>query len=324
VAAHHHVAADSPSDFARLARFLAGRATGVVLGGGGTRCFAHIGVIRALEEAGIEIDAIGGTSMGAYLAAQYALGWDPARMRAFNRETWVRVRPMQDYTLPVLSLLTGRGFRKVARDIAGEAAIEDLAMRFFCVSSNLTRARIVAHRLGPLWRGMVASISVPGLMPPVAEGGDLLVDGAVLNNLPVDVMRSLCEGTVIASDVSPLVDLAVDPGVGLSSGLWSRLFPWRRARPDGPKPPTVVDVLSRVSTLNSTVATEVVKKQADLYLHPPTEDFTVVDWERADALMDVGYEYATRAVGEWIARGKGGEGPRRRTSGIFARGQVPR
>jgi predicted acylesterase/phospholipase RssA len=326
VAAHHHVAADSPSDFSRLARFLAGRATGLVLGGGGTRCFAHVGVIRALEEAGVEIDVIGGTSMGAYIAAQYALGWDHARMRAYNRETWVRVRPMQDYTFPVLSLLTGRGFRKVARDIAGDTAIEDLATRFFCVSSNLTRARIVTHRQGPLWRGMVASISVPGLTPPVAEGGDLLVDGAVLDNLPVDVMRALCDGTVIASDVSPAVDLAVDPGAGVSAGLWSRLSPWRAARSGGRKPPTIVDVLSRVSTLNSTVATEAVKRQADLYLHPPTEDFTVVDWKRAEALVDVGYAYAVRAVDEWLARAKGSSATlRRRLSGIgAARGQAPR
>jgi len=327
VTAHHHVVADSPADFSRLARFLAGRATGLVLGGGGTRCFAHVGVIRALEEAGIAIDVIGGTSMGAFIAAQYALGWDHARMRAYNRETWVRVRPMQDYTLPVLSLLTGRGFRKVARDIAGDAAIEDLATRFFCVSSNLTRARIMTHRQGPLWRAMVASISVPGLTPPVADDGDLLVDGAVLDNVPVDVMRQFCDGTVIASDVSPLVDLAVDPGTGVSAGLWSRLSPWGGTRAGGRKPPTIVDVLSRVSTLNSTIAVEAMKSQANLYLRPPTEDFTVVDWKRAEALIDVGYEYAVRAVDEWIAGGKGSaQAPRRRVSmiGPSARSKAPR
>lgn len=327
VTAHHHVVVDSAADFSRLARFLAGRATGLVLGGGGTRCFAHIGVIRALWEAGIAIDVIGGTSMGAFIAAQYALGWDHARMRAYNRDTWLRVRPMQDYTLPVLSLLTGAGFRKVARDIAGEAEIEDLATRFFCVSSNLTRARSMVHQQGPLWRGMVASISVPGLTPPVVEGGDLLVDGAVLDNVPIDVMRHVCDGTVIASDVSPLVDLAVDAEAGVSPGLWRRIAPWGGGPADGRKAPTIVDVLSRVSSLNSTVAIEAMKRHANLYLHPPTEEFTVVDWKRAEALIDVGYEYAVQAVGEWIARGKGaGESSARRISMIVppARKKAPR
>lgn len=327
VTAHHHVVVDSQADFSRLARFLAGRATGLVLGGGGTRCFAHVGVIRALEEAGIVIDVVGGTSMGAFIAAQYALGWDHARMRAYNEETWVRVRPMRDYTLPVLSLLTGRGFRKVARDIAGEAEIEDLATRFFCVSSNLTRARVMTHQQGPLWRALVASISVPGLTPPVNDGGDLLVDGAVLDNVPIDVMRQLCDGTVIASDVSPLVDLAVDPEAGVSPGLWRR-FAARGGTPaDGRKPPTIVDVLSRVSSLNSTVAIEAMKRQANLYLHPPTEEFTVVDWKRAEELIDAGYRYAVQAVGDWVARGKGSaEAPRRRVSMIIppARRKAPR
>jgi len=91
----YHVALDRRSDMDRLGRLLTGRATGVVLGGGGSRSFAHIGVLRAIEEAGVPIDAIGGASMGAYVAAQYALGWDTERMREYNRDTWRRLKPMQ-------------------------------------------------------------------------------------------------------------------------------------------------------------------------------------------------------------------------------------
>jgi predicted acylesterase/phospholipase RssA/CRP-like cAMP-binding protein len=303
VSALHHVALDNDADMDRLARFVTGRATGVVLGGGGARSFAHIGVLRAIEEAHVPIDAIGGASMGAYVAAQYALGWDTERMRAYNAETWRRIKPMQDYTLPTLSLLTGRGFRAVARDICGDTAIEDLGRRFFCVSTNLTRASVNVHQhRGSLWRSILASISVPGLLPPVCEGGQLFVDGAILDNVPVDAMRRICQGAVIASDVSPAEDLATDPEVGLARQGWRGLFKMRRGSRRERKDPTIVDVLLRVSTVSSAIAVETMAKQASLYLRPPTKPFSVVDWKRVDEMVDAGYEYARSVVAQWLSQ----------------------
>jgi NTE family protein len=320
VATVHHVALDTESDMERVARFITGRATGVVLGGGGSRSFAHIGVLRAIEEAGVPIDAIGGASMGAYVAAQYALGWDVERMRAYNRETWARVKPMQDYTLPVLSVLTGRGFRSIAREICGSVAIEDLARPFLCVSTNLTRATVNVHQhSGPLWQSILASISVPGLLPPVCVDGQLLVDGAILDNVPINAMRSLCDGRVIASDVSPTEDLATDRGVDMPTDGWSALFGRRRGSKSGRKPPTIVDVLLRVSTVSSAITVNAMSKRASLYLRPPAEDFTVVDWKRVDEMIERGYEYALPMVAEWLARQDGSshddaQTPRRRVT----------
>jgi predicted acylesterase/phospholipase RssA/CRP-like cAMP-binding protein len=314
VSAVHHVALDSEADMERVARFVTGTATGVVLGGGGARSFAHIGVLRAIEEAGVPIDAIGGASMGAYIAAQYALGWDTERMRAYNRETWRRVRPMQDYTVPLLSVLAGRGFRRIARDVCGDAAIEDLARRFFCVSTNLTRASVHVHQhRGSLWRAILASISVPGLLPPVCEEGSLLVDGAILDNVPIDAMRAMCQGTVIAIDVSPAEDLAIDPEVRLSAPGWLTLLRMRRAT-NGRKFPSIVDVLLRVSTVSSAMTTAAMIKRASLYLRPPTGSFTVVDWKRVDEMIDAGYEYARPALRDWLSRDVDGSSGRRRAT----------
>ena len=295
-ALHHHVAIDSEVDFDRLARFLTGRTIGVVLGGGGARGFAHIGVLRAIAEAGLQIDAIGGASMGAYMAAQCALGWDHERMREYNREVWLRFKPMQDYTLPVVSLLSGRGFRDVAREFCGDVCIEDLAIPFYCVSSNLTRAQVNVHRRGALRAGILASISVPGLLPPVPHAGDLLVDGAVLDNVPVDVMQQISAGAIIASDVSPPVDLVTDPDAHAPAGAWQMLSKLRR-RSTGPRTAyTIVDVLMRVSMLSSTIAAQATRQQASVYLNLPVAPFTVVDWKRVEQLIDAGYVYATEAL----------------------------
>lgn len=319
VAAHHHVALESRTDVERLARFLTGRATAVVLGGGGARSFAHIGVLRAVREAGVEIDIIGGASMGAYMAAQYALGWTPEQMRVYNGEAWRLVKPMTDYTVPVLSVLTGRGFREIAQGFCGDTAIEDLGQRFFCVSSNLTRGKLEVHQQqGSLWRSILASISVPGLLPPVTSDGALLVDGAILDNVPVDVAEQIGGGTIIASDVSPVEDLATSPDVVLPRSGWGALLARRRDRPGETKLPTIADVLLRVSTMSSLIAAEAATQAASLYLRPPVASFTVVDWTRVDEMVEAGYKHAAWELAEWLARDKrpprAGTSERRRTT----------
>jgi predicted acylesterase/phospholipase RssA len=309
---HHHVVMDDERDVHRLARLLTGRATGVILGGGGARCFAQIGVLRAMEEAGIAIDMIGGTSMGAFLSAQYAMGWDTATMQEKNRDIWVRYRPLKDYTFPYLGLITGRRFTKMARDIYGAGQLEDLPIPFFCCSSNLTRAEVMIHERGPIWRALAASIAVPGLAPPAFEGGSLLVDGAVLANLPIDVARSRCDGTLIAIDVSPLEDLACDPAIHDPPSAWGLAFRQTFRRRQGPSVPSILDLLSRASSLASVQQVDKLKAQADLYLHPPTEPYSMFDFDRIDDMVDCGYRYAAEALAGW--RADAGDGAERLTA----------
>jgi NTE family protein len=183
------------------ARRLAGRSTGVVLSGGGARGFAHIGVLEELLSAGLTIDRVGGASCGAWIGAMFALGMDPDEIDARCYEDWVRRNPLTDYTFPRTAMIRGQRVRAVfERNLPG--LIEELPRDYFCVSCDLVSGELIVHREGALDVAAAASQCLPGLAPPVALDGRLLIDGGVLNNLPVDVMAATREGPVIAIDVT--------------------------------------------------------------------------------------------------------------------------
>src|SRR5205814_479805 len=133
---HHHVRLGMPGDFERLARFLTGSAICLALGGGGARGFAHIGALRALREENVPVDIVGGTSMGAVMAAEHALGLSPEEMVQSNRSLFSNAGLVMDLTLPLLSFTTGRAYAGTLKKTFAEVEIEDLWMPFFCVSSN--------------------------------------------------------------------------------------------------------------------------------------------------------------------------------------------
>ena len=175
------------------ARRLTRRSAGVVLSGGGARGFAHIGVLEELVAAGVQIDRIGGVSCGAWIGAMFALGMDPDEIGARCYEDWVRRNPLTDYTFPRTAMIRGRRVRAVfERNLPG--LIEELPRDYFCVSCDLVSGELVVHRDGPLGVAAGASQCLPGLAPPVALDGRLLIDGGVLNNLPVDVMAATGDG----------------------------------------------------------------------------------------------------------------------------------
>jgi NTE family protein/lysophospholipid hydrolase len=301
VHSYHHVRENRMADYQRLARIVTGRATGLVLSGGGARGSAHIGVLRALIECGIEIDHIGGNSMGSIVAAGHALGLDPEGIGRLIKEMY-RLRNTFDPTIPLVSMLSRRRLANYFRKVFGERQIEDLWLPFFCVSSNLTRAEVVTHDRGPLYRWVIASNSAPGLMPPVVHQGDLLLDGSLLDDMPIDIMRDkIGNGTVIAVDVSPLVDLAENPDYGdYLSGfrvLWSRINPFTPAM----KLPNIAAILQRSGELSSkrTQRNLVNARLADLYLRPPVEHFSLTDTSAVDEIAAIGYESAKEQIEHW-------------------------
>jgi NTE family protein len=188
---HFFLRPESPSDVAALVRQLTGRGIGLVLGGGGARGFAHLGLMRALNELDIPVDVVGGTSMGAFFAGLVACGYSHHEMTHLARETFVRNNYLNDYLFPTVALIRGRKFVRRLHDIFGDRRIEELRTPFFCVSTNLTRGAPVIHDRGALHLWLATSMAVPGVAPPVAYRGDLLVDGAVVNSLPTDVMQAL-------------------------------------------------------------------------------------------------------------------------------------
>lgn len=294
--AHHHVVPTEPADVARLARAITGNAVGLVLSGGGARGFAHIGVIRALSERGIPIDYVGGTSMGAVIAAQHALGWDWQTMTRSNREEWPRCEPQKNYTLPLVALNSARRMDQMLRRMFGTAEIQNLRTKFFCVSTNLTTAAAKIHQQGALWKAVRASVSIPGIGPPAIENGEILVDGGLVDNLPVKTMKRLCQGRVYAVDVSEQVEFMSKLSESYTVSGWKLL--WQQLSPFSEKPdiPNILNTLYRTTTVGGIRAIESAKSQADLCFEPPVSQFGVFEWKSVDKIIEAGYCYALRKL----------------------------
>jgi len=289
----HHVR--GAQDCPRLARMLTGRAVGLVLSGGGARGFAHLGVVRALREHGVPIDLVGGASMGGILAAGVAADWSDAELIERFRRSFVDTNPLSDYTLPLVSLVSGRKVGLLLRRELGDIDITDLPLPFFCVSSNLTTGHVAVHQEGPLWRWLRASVAIPGVLPPVFHGGEVYVDGGTMNNLPVDVMRAKGRGPVIGVDVG--MDRAFTTNVEATEapGFWN-LF----RRQGGRRRPNILQILWRSGMVNSTTASQLRRTQSDLLLTPALESLDLLDWKSFDRAVEIGYRHACErlAAGE--------------------------
>ncbi len=297
-ARHLHITWEGDEGFDRLARFYSGNAVVLVLGGGGALGFAHIGVLRALREAGIPIDAVGGTSIGAIVAGGIAIGWDDTRMIDEYRTAFVDGHPTNDYTVPVMSLVQGRKMSEGLRAHFGDTQIEDLWIPFFAVSSSLSHNREYIHRQGILWQALRASASLPGIFPPVIQGAERLVDGGILNNLPVNVMRNAVRGHVIA------VDLSADKKVSYEQKqlptTWEYIKSRIQSKEIDKNVPTLHRVILQSTMLGSRREVQAARRLADLFLNPPTAEFDLLDWSRFHTICETGYHYARTRVSAWV------------------------
>jgi NTE family protein len=201
--ASHHLVGSDPNRLALapLARRVAGRSLGLVMGGGGARGVAHFGVYETLVEAGVPLDRFGGTSAGAISAGAFAMGMPAEEAMVLARRLLTRSGIVSDYTIPAVSLVRGDRIERAGNQFYGDRLIEQLPKGFFSVSADLVTGQEVVHRRGSLWRAVRASISIPGLMPPVRDGDRVLVDGGLMNNLPADVMAEDPDGQVICVDL---------------------------------------------------------------------------------------------------------------------------
>jgi len=294
-----HVRSGSSADIGRLARLASGHGYGLVLSGGGARGFAHLGVLRALTERGVPVDEVAGCSMGAIVAALIALGGD-------DDELWEIVdghsKKVLDYTLPLVSLLKGGRITRDLEATFGSWDIEDLWRPFYCVSTNLTRSDLEVHRRGNAAIAVRASLAIPGVLPPVPFGGDLLVDGGVLNNLPFQMMRdnSTVE-TIIAVDVAREEGPGAVDGYGMSvSGFQALGSMLRRNSSNYPSAPSVL--------LHSLLAGAIQHQKAslgdgsiDLLLSLRLPGLGLLDFERYREAADAGYAASKPTIDDWVA-----------------------
>ncbi len=296
---YHHIREGKQSDFGRVARFLTGNTVGIVLGGGGARGFAHIGVIRAFHELDIPIDLIGGNSMGAVIAAQFAMQWGFKEMIEKTRQLCLKG---DRFTLPIMSLFSGKRMTQGLREMFGQSCIEDLWLHYFSISCNISRASVMTHDTGPLLSAVLSSNAPPGLFPPQIIDGDILVDGALLNNVPVDVMAKYNDGgTIIAVDVNVREDLLNNTdNVGGMSG-WNLLMNKINPIAEKIKRPNMIEILSRASMIGGLAQRKkMMDGIADLYLQPPVNEFSLMAYKDAEEIENLGYQYAKQELQLWL------------------------
>jgi len=279
-------------DLARLARTLAGRSVGLVLSGGGARAYAHIGAVEAFRNAGMQFDFIGGASMGAIIAAGVALEWSQEELVDRVRDAFVSSNPLGDWQLPVISLARGNRVDERLEEHFGNIEISDLPRPFFCVSSNLSNGRPFVHRRGRLRDALRATIAIPGILPPVIDGENILVDGAVFTNFPSEQMKAFHRGVSAGSDVTRARGVNPDdfrdpPG----------FFGWVRKNGFNELPP-IASLLMRSATAGVMVGQHQAFREAVDLLVLPDTDTDLRQWKRFEETIDSGRRAAEFAMSE--------------------------
>jgi predicted acylesterase/phospholipase RssA len=272
--ARHTIAAGATigQGAARMARRLTGRSRGLVLSGGGARGLAHLGVVGVLAEAGVEIDRVGGCSMGGFIGVMLASGWSPERMVSQCREELSRRRWFSDVRLPGSTLLTARRATDMLERVFGTTLMESLPTDVFTVSADLVSGELVVHRDGLVREAVGASMAVPGLIPPLVKDGRCLVDGGVLDNLPVDVMAEVEDGPIVAVDVM------------------------RRPTTSSHHAPGMVETMARAMVLGGWQRAERNRADAEVVVTPDVDRIGFLEFEAIDAAIIAGRRAAEAAL----------------------------
>jgi NTE family protein len=294
---HHHVALQDEIDVRRLFRFLSGRALGFVAGGGGALGSAHLGAYKAFCEAGADFDILGGTSAGAAMMAAFACGADAERVDQGARNIFVRSRAFRRLTLPRYGLIDHKVFDRALRAEYGDAIIEDLWKPFFALSSNLSDHKPKIHRRGLVWHAVRASGSVPGMLPPFfTREGEMLVDGALMDNVPLAPMKALKSGPnviVMLGEDAPTtytVDYQSIPGPRELAAAMLNPFARRRL----PQAPGILQVIM-LSMLANRPYLEL--SDSDILIRPELpDDLRFTSWERHNEI----FLHAYRRTAAWI------------------------
>ncbi len=285
-----HIRTHEVGDLKRIARAITGLSVGLVLSGGGARAYAHVGAVRALREAGVPIDFVGGVSMGAIIAGAVAMGWDDEEIDWRIRKAFVDSSPLQDIAVPLIAMTHGLLVGTRLKEHFDDKQIADLWLPFFCISSNLTSGAYQLHRRGVLRNGLRASIAIPGLIPPVTQGSNVLVDGAVMKNFPTDVMRAMHLGPIVGVDVTRGRNITADD-VARPSSVWKWIFSgeWRKG-------PPIVSLLMRAATVSTSGDWMANREASDVLVAPRMDDIDIRNWKAYDPAIAAGRQAMTEAL----------------------------
>lgn len=301
VADHVHLRRGSARDMARLARLQTRTAVGLVLAGGGARGLSQLGIYRALLEHGVEVDCVGGTSIGAIMGALVASDQPLDHILQVARKAFGN-NPTSDFNwLPMISLIKGHRLRQIVRDslnalLGSDPDAEDLWKNFYCIATNYSTASEVVLRRGNLGRALRASIAIPGALPPVIMDGDLLCDGGTFNNFPVDVMRKMRGvGSVLGVDLSfkKARKITHTEVPGTWDLLRDKLRPRARRRY---KMPSMASLLMNVTILYSVSRQREVQALTDVYFNPPLDRVGMLAWNKLDQIVKQGYTHGNEVL----------------------------
>ncbi|XP_046368567.2 patatin-like phospholipase domain-containing protein 7 isoform X1 [Haliotis rufescens] len=296
-------------DFSRLARYLTGTSIGLVLGGGGARGLSHVGMIKAITEAGIPIDMVGGTSMGSFIGALWCEEQNYTRFTQRGREWSMDMtslwKKIIDLTYPVTSMFTGGAFNRCIEQVFKDRQVEDLWLPFFCVTTDISNSSMRIHTTGSLWRYVRASMSLSGYLPPMCDpmDGHHLLDGGYVNNVPADVMRAFGAQTILALDVgSEEESNFLNYGDQVSGWwlLWKRWNPWT----ENVKVLDMTEIQSRLAYVSCVRQLDLVKSSDYCeYMRPPIDKYGTLQFGSYDEISDVGYHYGKTLFNGWMKGG---------------------
>lgn len=294
------------------------RGVGLALGSGSARGLAHIGVIRALRERSIDIDCVAGTSIGALVGAVFCAGNIDRLARDFESFDWKRIATLLDPVFPRSGLIDGRSVGDFIRAYVPMRNIEDLPVPFRAVATDLLTGAEVVFETGDIIDAVRASISVPGLFTPTRCRERLLVDGGLVNPVPVSVVRAMGAGTVIAVDLchdiveSRLAHLQPGvppqkPGSGVArlletlgsmhSPLALQLDAWLHK---GPTPGILDVLLGSLAIMQTRISSSTLAQEhPELLILPPLGAVRFMEFDRAAEIIAIGHETAATALDRW-------------------------
>ncbi|XP_026044224.1 patatin-like phospholipase domain-containing protein 7 isoform X1 [Astatotilapia calliptera] len=300
---------DRHSDFSRLARILTGNSIALVLGGGGARGCSQVGILRALNEAGIPVDMVGGTSIGSFMGALYAEEKSISRMRVRAHE-WAMgmtsyFKKILDLTYPVTSMFSGASFNSSISSVFKNKQIEDLWLPYFNITTDITASAMRVHTDGSLWRYVRASMSLSGYLPPLCDpkDGHLLMDGGYINNLPADVARSMGAKVVIAIDVGSRDETNLTNYGDYLNGWW---LLWKRFNPlaEKVKVLNMAEIQTRLAYVCCVRQLELVKDSDYCeYIRPPIDRYGTLEFGKFDEIAEVGYQHGKTLFDVWQRSG---------------------
>nr|ODN85379.1 lysophospholipase NTE1 [Cryptococcus depauperatus CBS 7841] len=295
------------NDFARIARRLCGKQVGLVLGGGGARGISHIGMLQALEEFRVPIDAIGGCSIGSFVGGLYARETDlletTGRTKQFCGRMGSMWRILSDVTYPFVAYTTGHEFNRGIYKAFYNTHIEDFWIPFFANSTNITHSRMEVHRTGYAWRYVRASMTLAGLLPPLSDNGNLLVDGGYMDNTPIQPLRNSGIHDIIVIDVGSVDDTSPRNYGDSVSGWWiflNRFNPFYER-----KVLSMTEISSRLTYVSSVKTLEDVKSSPGcLYIAMPVQQFdTLGGFKRFSEVLDIGLKTGRETLKRWKEEG---------------------